>query len=189
MGRPGFRRRKFFIKKEFQGKFIALYTLGVIVLSGVTTLILNRWLHTVVDEELYSSHMKVQRTGELFLGPLIQTNLYAILAVSVLILVFSVVVFKRLNNHFLRMDEAFIAMAEGDYQSYDPPVSRFEEINTMVELVRKAQDDYGDLTGGLKSITTDIRAALDAGASSAKIKELHERLSMALEQVQLPENA
>jgi methyl-accepting chemotaxis protein len=187
MGRPSFRRRKFFIKKEFQGKFIAIYAIGVFILSGATTLILNSWLHKIVDEQLYSSHMKVQRTGELFLAPLIQTNLYAMLAVSLLILIFSVVVFKRLNNHFLRMDRAFKAMAEGDYQSYDPPGSRFEEINAMVDLVRSAQDDYSSLTNDLAKVTKEIDAAVKAGCSAEKMKQLHERLALMVNQVQLPE--
>jgi len=187
MGRPSFRRRKFFIKKEFQGKFIAFYTLGVIALSGVTTLILNSWLHQVVDDQLYSSHMKVQRTGELFLTPLIKTNLYAMLSVSLLILVFSVIVFKRLNRHFSRMDQAFNAMSTGDYKSYDPTPSRFEEINSMIDLVRKSQDDYCELTVDLLSITKEIDLAIETDSSPGKIKALHGRLSKAISQVQLPE--
>ena len=187
MQRPSFLRRKFFIKKEFQSKFIAIYALGVIALSGMTTLILNSWLHKIVDEQLYSSHMKVQRTGELFLIPLIQTNLYAVLAISLLILIFSVIIFKRLNNHFFRMDKAFNSMAEGDYQSYDPPPSRFEEINALIDLVRRAQDDYSVLTADLTKITKDIIAEVEAGCSPEKIKQLHDRLAQSIKQVQLPE--
>ncbi len=186
MGRPSFRRRKFFIKKEFQGKFIALYTIGVIALAGVTTLVLNGWLHRVVDQQLYSSHMKFQRTGELFLTPLIQTNLYALLSVSLLILLCSVIVFKRLNRHFCRMDQAFIAMSRGDYRSYDPPSSRFEELSDMIDLVRKTQDEYADQTAELKGIVQEIESAIAAGYSRDQIKSLHGRLSSAVRRVQLP---
>ncbi len=189
MGRPSFRRRKFFIKKEFQGKFIALYSLGVIALSGVTTLVLNSWLHEVVDRELYSSHMKVQRTGELFQGPLIQTNLYAILAIGLLILTFSLVVFKRLNRHFSGMDQAFHAMANGDFQSYDPRGSRFEEISEMIDMVRQAQDLYNERTKELVSLTREIEAAIAAGCPEDRVKSLHERLATAVGRVQLPETA
>ncbi|WP_020676270.1 hypothetical protein [Geopsychrobacter electrodiphilus] len=187
MGRLSLRRRKFFIKKEFQGKFIAIYAVGVLALSGITTLVLNRVLHKIVDEQLYSSHMKVHRTGELFLTPLIQTNLYSILAVSLLILIFSIVVFKRLNHHFTRMDLAFHAMADGDYQSYDPPGSRFEEINAMIDLVRKTQDDYGSLTAELSKLIQEIDAAVKAGSSHGQIKALHGRLTQAISRIQLPE--
>ncbi len=187
MGRPSFRRRKFFIKKEFQGKFIAIYTIGVIALAGITTLVLNDWLHRVVDEQLYSSHMKVQRTGELFLAPLIQTNLYAMLSVSLLILIFSVVVFRRLNNHFSRMDLAFNAMAGGDYKSYVPPSSRFEEINSMIDLVRKSQDSYSGKTVELREITREIEAVVATDCSPEQLRALHERLSLAIRRVQLPE--
>ena len=188
MGRPGFRRRKFFIKKEFQGKFIALYAVGVIALAGITTMILNGWLHKVVNEQLSISHMKIHRTGDVFLAPLIQANLYAILAIILLILIVSVIVFKRLNRHFTRMDQAFHAMAEGDYQSYDPPSSRFEEVNAMIDLVCKVQDEYGDQTAELKSLTQEISSVIDAGWTEGRIKALHGRLSQAIKQVRLPEN-
>ncbi len=188
MGRPSLRRRKFFIKKEFQGKFIAFYSIGVVVLAGVTTLVLNNWLHKVVDKQLYSSHMKVQRTGELFLTPLIQTNLYAMLGVSLLILVFSVVVFKRLNRHFSLMDQAFHAMAAGDYRSYDPPASHFEEINELIDMVRSSQDEYSQRRAELVTLTTEIESAVAAGCSQDRLRSLHQRLATAVGRTRLPES-
>jgi methyl-accepting chemotaxis protein len=182
-------RRKFFIKKEFQGKFIAIYTLGVVALAGVATLVLNSRLHKVVEEHLYSSHMKVQRTGELIMTPLFQVNFYAMLALGLLVLISSVILFKRLNRHFCRMDLAFNAMAEGDYQSYDPPGSRFEEINAMIDLVRKTQDVYGEQIAELKNIAQELNAVLDADPAPGQIKALHERLSQAINQVRLPETS
>lgn len=187
MGRPSFRRRKFFIKKEFQGKFIALYTIGVIALAGVTTLVLNSWLHDIVDEQLYSSHMKIQRTGELFLTPLIQTNLYAMMAISLVILFCSVVVFKRLNRHFMHMDEAFNAMTRGDYTSYAPPASHFEEINEIIDMVSKTQDVYAERTQELKGLMGEIKQSVDAGCPEAELKSLHEKLSAITGRMQLPD--
>ncbi len=189
MGRPSLRRRKFFIKKEFQGKFIALYSVGVVLLAGVTTLVLNSWLHKVIDTQLYSSHMKVQRTGELFLTPLIQTNLYAMLAVSLLILIFSIVVFKRLNNHFSRMDQAFNAMAEGDYSSYDPPASHFEEINELIDMVRLTQDEYGQRYSELAALVEEIESTIAAGCSPKELRSLHQQLEAAITRIQLPESS
>lgn len=186
MGRPSLRRRKFFIKKEFQGKFIAFYTIGVVVLAGATTLVLNSWLHQIVDEQLYSSHMKVHRTGELFMTPLIQTNLYSLVALTLLVLICSLVVFKRLNRHFVRMDKAFHAMAIGDYASYDPPGSRFEELNDMIDMVRKAQDEYHDRITELKTLTGELTAALEHGCPPDQIKGLHDRLAGAVRGVSLP---
>lgn len=188
MGRPSFRRRKFFIKKEFQGKFIAIYTVGVIALAGITTLVLNSWLHKVVDEQLYSSHMKVQRTGELFLTPLIQTNLYAMLGMSLLVLLFSVVVFKRLNKHFFRMDEAFNAMAIGNYGVYEPVSSHFEELNEMIDMVSRAQDNYGEKAAELATLTSEIDSAIESGCKQSQIKALHDRLVAAIDNVSLPDN-
>ncbi len=186
MGRPSLRRRKFFIKKEFQGKFIAFYTISIVVLSGLTTLALNSWLHQVVDDQLYSSHMKIHRTGELFLEPLIKTNLYALATLALLVLFCSIIIFKRLNRHFLRMDLAFHAMAEGDYESYTPPESHFDEINDMVELVKKAQYEYRGLTQELRDLTGEIDQCVKEGCSAGQIRSLHDRLQDAIHRVQLP---
>ncbi len=86
------------------------------------------------------------------------------------------------------MDAAFNTMAAGDYESYDPPSSRFEEINAMIDLVRKSQDDYRDLTTVLSTITKEIGSAVQGGCSQGEIKALHERLIQAINQVQLPES-
>ena len=188
MGRPSLRRRKFFIKKEFQGKFIALYTFGVILLAGATTLVLNGWLHNIVDEQIYSSHMKVQRTGELFLTPLIQTNLYAIIAVGILVLAFSLVVFKRLNLHFARVDATFNRMAAGDYGEYTPVYSLSEELNTLLDMVGNAQEQYeGELTE-LRQICAEAEQLIAAGVTPEGAAALHERLAAAVRKIQLPES-
>jgi hypothetical protein len=131
--------------------------------------------------------MKIHRTGELFLAPLIQTNIYSILAVTFFSLIFSIVVFKRLNRHFTRMDHAFRAMAEGNYRSYDPPGSCIIEINEMIDLVRKTQNEYGVWTTELTKLTHEIDAAVNAGCVPDKINALHGRLALAISRIQLPE--
>ena len=187
MGRPSFRRRKYFIKKEFQGKFIALYTLGIVALAGGTTLVLNAWLHRIVDEQIYSSHMRVQRTGELFLSPLIQTNFYAILAVGLLVLIFSLVVFKRLNRHFSHLDRAFHQMAAGDYGDYEPIYSLSEELNTLIDMVGEAQERYQGRLDELQKIRAEVDKLIETGCPTEEVAALHARLSAAIKQIQLPE--
>lgn len=189
MGRPSFRRRKFFIKKEFQGKFIALYSLVVVLLAGLTTLALNMRLHQVIDDQIYTSHVRVQRTGEIFLQPLLEINLYALFAICGLVLLCSLVVFKRLNRHFSRMDSGFRAMAEGDYRSYTPAVSHFEEINSLIDLVKRAQQQYGEQHAELIDIGGALRRVVDQGASIDQLRSQQQRLNKLLQRTILPESA
>jgi len=187
MGRPSFRRRKFFIKKEFQGKFIAFYTLGVVLLAGLATLALNTRLHQVIDDQIYTSHVRVQRTGEIFIQPLLEINLYALLAICVLVLLSSLVVFKRLNQHFSRMDRGFRAMAVGDYQSYTPAASKFEEINALIQLVANAQQHYGAQQAELSEIGAALQRELAQPLSYEQLRLQHQRLTKILRQTILPE--
>lgn len=187
MARPSFRRRKFFIKKEFQGKFIAFYTLGIVLLAGLTTLTLNARLHQEIDTQIYTSHVKVQRTGEIFLQPLLEINLYAILAIAILVLLSSMVVFKRLNKHFSQMNKGFIAMAAGDYQSYAPAASHFEEINAFIHMVEKAQQRYGEQHSELAAIGAELKGELDRGAETEPLRLLHQRLKTLSQKTILPE--
>jgi hypothetical protein len=188
MGRPSFRRRKFFIKKEFQGKFIALYSLGVVLLAGLTTLGLNTRLHQVIDAQIYTSHVRVQRTGEIFLRPLLEINLYALFAICGLVLVSSLIIFKRLNRHFSRMDKGFRAMAEGDYQGYVPVASHFEEINSLIDMVKNAQQQYGEQHAELMDVGAALQREVEQGASVEQLKPLHQRLSKILQRTILPES-
>ncbi|MCF6179707.1 MAG: hypothetical protein L3J63_10010, partial [Geopsychrobacter sp.] len=64
-----------------------------------------------------------------------------------------------------------------------------EEINDMIDLVHKTQDDYGDLTRQLSILTREIDFVVNKGCSQEQLKGLHGRLAQFVRHIQLPEKA
>jgi methyl-accepting chemotaxis protein len=115
MARPSFLKRKFFIKKQFQGRFILLYSLTVSGIVGLGTFILFFQINAAVERHLYSTHIKIERVGDFLVNLLFGVNFYIILTVVIVVLLLSLLIFKKINSNFSRMEETIQAMAEGDF--------------------------------------------------------------------------
>lgn len=115
MARPSLFKRKFFIKKQFQGRFILIYSLAVSGIIGLGTFFLFLQIRAAVERHLYTTHIKVERVGDFLVNLLFSINFYIILIVVVAVLILSLVIFRKINSNFSRMEETIQAMAAGDF--------------------------------------------------------------------------
>ena len=183
------RRRQFFIKKEFQGKFILLYTLCVIGPAGLAVLALYLNARQVLEKYLFSSHLRISNTGEIFQDLLIKSNLISSALIVVLVTLLSLYIFRRLNKHFYRMEERIDAMARGDF-SFQPQLpSRFNEISTLIELSEETRQIYRERFREQSQLLDKLDEKLVSGATTAELRELAEKLAIHLSQVSPAEGA
>ena len=115
MARPSLFKRKFLIKKQFQGRFILLYSFAVSGIVGLGTYVLFFQIRAAVEQHLYSTHLKIERMGDFLVNLLFSVNFYLILIVVGAILLLSLIIFRRINNNFASMEKTIQAMAEGDF--------------------------------------------------------------------------
>lgn len=181
------RRRQFFIKKEFQGKFILLYALLIISLAVLTSYGLLLSIQEALECQLYSSHLKVERSGDLLQGILLRTNIAVILAMVVLVVILSLYIFSRLNTHFFRMEQRIDAMSRGDFTSAAQPPSRFNEISRLISLVEQTQHDYRQRFEDIAGALEEIEEALAAGGDREQLQAGRAKLDKLLQEVVLPE--
>lgn len=180
-------RRQFFVKKEFQGKFVLLYAMTVTIIAVVTTYLLHARLNDAVNRLFFSSHLQLDSTADIVYSELFRINVIAVVLIAAGTIGISLYVFHRLNAHFRRVEHVFDRMAEGRYDPSPLPASRINEISQFVKLVEDVRDTCSQRTAELADIAGQLRNALEHGAEAEELERLHGRLEGLLEKVRLPE--
>lgn len=183
------RRRQFFIKREFQGKFILLFTLCVIGPAGLSVTALYAQARIVLEKYLFSSHLKITHTGEIFSGLLIKTNLISSALMIVLVMLLSLYIFRRLNTHFSRMEARFDAMGRGDFSPLPQLPSRFNEVSTLINLSEQTRQNYRERFREIEGLLNKLEASLTAGAATAELRHLSKELAVHLHGISLPKTS
>lgn len=183
------RRRQFFIKKEFQGKFILLFALCVIAPAGLAVLALYVQARMELEKHLFSSHLKITHTGEIFSGLLIKTNLISSALMIVLVILLSLYIFRRLNMHFSQMQSRFDAMGQGDFSPLPQLPSSFHEVSTLINLSEQTRQNYRERFREIEALLNKVEERLTAGAATAELRLLSTELGGHLQRIRLPEKA
>ena len=183
------RRRQFFIKKEFQGKFILLFALCVIGPVGLAVTALYVQARTELERYLFSTHLKITNTGEIFSGLLIKTNLISSAFMIMLVMLLSLYIFHRLNKHFFRMEARFDAMGQGDFSPLPQPPSRFNEVSTLINLSEQTRQNYRERFREMEALLSKLEESLTAGAVTVELRQLSKELAVHLQRVSLPETS
>lgn len=181
------RRRNFFIKREFQGKFILVYAAALIGVAGLTTWLLSIKISNALEWHLYSSHLQVERTGDFMIGLLVETNAIAILAILGLIILLTVVIVNRLNHHFLRMGLSVKAMADGDFTTPAQSPSQFHEITNVINLCEEMKMHYREKFARINEALQFIEIGCRGDGDTDQLRKGRNQLDQLLSQVYLPE--
>ena len=181
------RRRQFFIKKEFQGKFILLFALCVIGPASLSVAVLYWQARQQLEKYLFSSHLKITHTGEIFSELMIKINLINATLIIVLVIFLSLYIFHRLNMHFLRMESRFDAMGQGDFSPLPQPQSRFNEVSNLINLGEQTRQNYRERYQNMEALLSRLEESLKNNASGTELSEHAKGLAEQLQGVSLPE--
>jgi methyl-accepting chemotaxis protein len=177
----------FFVKKDVRKKFILLYVLCVLGPAGLAVLSLYLVARLELEKILYSSHLKISDSGEIFSGLMIKTNLISSFFIVVLIILLSLYFFRRLNTNFHRMEERFAAMGQGDFSLPAQQLSSFNEISSLIELSEQTRQNYRQRFAELDQLLGKLGDGLAAEASAVELRDLGDKLAVHLRRVNLPE--
>lgn len=177
----------FFVKRDVRKKFLLLYALCVLGPAGFAVLALYVSASLELEKILFSSHLKISNSGEIFQGLMVKTNLISSILIVVLVMLLSLYFFRRLNIHFQRMEERFDAMGRGDFSLPAQQLSCFNEISSLIELSEQTRQDYRQRFAELDLLLDKLDKRLAIEASASELRDLADKLAVHLRRVNMPE--
>lgn len=144
-GRPSFRRRQYFVKKDFQSEFIIKFCLlvlaGIIISTGLL-LILSQGTLTSTFQ---NSRLVIQNTALAILPAALLTNLIT-LALIILATIFVVLfISHKIAGPLYRFEKELKRISEGDLSQ---------------EIRLRKKDQITDIAKGLNLMTSSFREKL-----------------------------
>ncbi|MCC6502208.1 MAG: hypothetical protein IT362_03600 [Deltaproteobacteria bacterium] len=131
------RRRKFFIKKSLQGRFIAGFTLAVFLGLLANLLVSYFLIDRGLDEELYKIHLKIRTTSGIAVPILVKLG--AVTVPSILIVSGAIGFFltRSIELPLIQFRDAIQSRARGDF-STDLPKNMPPELATAFDNMSRS---------------------------------------------------
>ena len=160
------RRKNYFIKREFQTKFIlkfcALVALTALISAIVVYLFLSRSVTTVFE----NSKIVIKPSTEFVMPGLILSSLVSILLVSLATIVTVLFISHRIAGPLYKLENSLERMAEGDL-SFDISLRKNDETKTLSEAFNRTRRRLNGMISGIKK---DLREGRDVSQKIEKFK-------------------
>ena len=160
------KRKPFFIRGNFQLKFLLFY--AAILAAGIFSAVyfIYRVLQGVVEEAAFSSHLSLNSSGELFWPTIVQVNIL-IATISVLMGLLAIVgIHYYLEKFFHDLGEGLNRLAQNDFSFRLKTKGRwwvrqlFDDFNGKMEELQKERQRIGALTDSLVATIDERRPGM-----------------------------
>lgn len=138
MNGRSYQRKNYFIKKEFQLKFMLKFCLLLLVGALISSGLLILFSQDTLTSSYQESKLVIQQTGEAILPSLILTNLFTLALISLAAVVVTLFVSHKIAGPLFRLERELQAVSEGDLtrrivlRQKDQVTPMAECINTML---------------------------------------------------------
>lgn len=185
MARPSFFRRKIYIKKQFQGRFVLLYTLFVSIVVGLGMGVLYWQIGKAVEQHLYSTHLRIERVGDFLADLMFNTNFIISIGIILVVLALSLIIFRRINHNFSKMDLAIQAMAQGDFTHPFVCDKCFLEAGELRAILERTRIEHLYRFQLLQGALNDLEGVVMTAADQTAVLRGKEKLALLLENISL----
>ena len=160
-----YKRRNYFIKKGFQGKFVLKFSL-VAALGGVLAIGLFNFLaYRKLDQMQYKIHIFTESTGQLLFSEILYANLFALFFVFLVFIFATILIFWTITGPLHRIRTDLYRISQGDLsfsiilRGKDEFKDFAAELNIMVEGFRKRFLDLKHLSQALTKSIIEMEKA------------------------------
>jgi len=166
------RRRNFFIKKEFQarfiGRFLGILTVGCAISGYLMYILVNR----DIEDAFYKTHLQLSSTGQLFLPSMIKANLGILALVVVAVAVVTLLISHKIAGPLLRLGRSTEKIAKRDF-SGDFELRVSDELKSLAKSFEEMNEELKTRFNELRKQAEEI----DQAAESLFYQQARESIS------------
>lgn len=137
-----YRRKKYYIDKIFQNRFLSLFLTLAFFSLIANICFMHFYLKKDVESYIYKSHIKIQNVNESIINNLTNFNIMLIVIVLIVALIFYSLIRLKINHFFKKVYYAlFIRLGNSefvDFQEHLPKI--FQDIDTTLAKLFKNVD-------------------------------------------------
>lgn len=160
ISRPRNRRRKYFIKKEFQTRFISRFCLPVIFTALIAAIVIYRFSGQSVVTVFENSRLMIKPGTEFIMPGLILSTLISIILVGIATMVIMFFASHRIAGPLYKVEKSLERMANGDL-SFDIHFRRRDEVKKLADAFNMASLRLNALLGDMKQESARLDSAID----------------------------
>lgn len=193
-----YKRKNYFIKKDFQGKFILSYFLNVVIGSIVFAIILSIFSANTLTIIYDNASLQIGATPVILLKKIIIAHWLLIICGGILIVAGSMLFTHRVAGPIFKFEKALDEMIEGNF-SFNVHLRSKDEAKELQEKINDLTNMLSLRLNRIKDLAAEMAIAIDslsrkaetpqsgesAVADLAKLEELRSELSAIIQTFKL----
>ncbi len=195
-----YKRRNYFIKKNFQGKLILGYFLFMLVGCLIFVVALS-WLVSDSMTVVYvDNELQIGQTPFMLMKQIITANWFAIIAGSVLVVTLATRITHRMAGPLFNLERSLDKMIDGkldtviylrkndEGQEIAEKINRYNvELASEIKRIRKRSQNITDLLARYSALNVEIISQEDCETIYASIRNQNEAIQDIIKQYTLPD--
>lgn len=153
------RRRKYFIKKEFQTKFILKFCIPIVLTALISAFVIYHYSSQSTTTVFEDSRLILKPTAEFIKPGLVLSTLVSIVIVGIATIIVMFFVSHRIAGPLYKLESSLKSLGNGDL-SFDIYFRRKDEIKRLADVFNTASKDLNRLIKDVKIESTHLDSAI-----------------------------
>lgn len=167
-----YQRRNYFIKKEFQTKFIIKFCVLLLLGVIISTILLFAFSQDTLTSSFQHSQLVIKQTGLAILPSIVYTNLITFALISIATIIVTLFVSHKIAGPLLRLEKELKIIGNGDLTGQ----VKLRKLDQITDLADCLNNTAASLRVKVAEIRTEVEEIQQSAANQEAIPALHEKL-------------
>lgn len=154
------RRRNYFIKREFQARFILKFCILVALTALISSVVIYRFSSESVTTVFENSRLLIKPSTEFIMPGLILSSFISVILVGIATVIVVLFVSHKIAGPLYKIEKSLGRIADGDL-SFDVYLRKTDEAKMLAEAFNNAARSLNNLLGAAAAETAKLNDELD----------------------------